>query len=77
MNTLAPGNVYFPDGVWCDIERNDPAAFAECLAANPLGRMATPDEVAAATVFLASPAASFITGTTLLVDGGLTRGVQY
>ncbi|MBK4998975.1 SDR family oxidoreductase [Pseudomonas sp. S31] len=77
VNTVAPGNVYFPDGVWGDIERNDPTAFAECLAANPLGRMARPDEVANATVFLASPAASFITGTTLLVDGGLTRGVQF
>ncbi|MBX8500774.1 SDR family oxidoreductase [Pseudomonas lijiangensis] len=39
--------------------------------------MATPEEVAAAVVFLASPAASFITGTTLLVDGGLTAGVQF
>ncbi|MFJ2982739.1 MULTISPECIES: SDR family NAD(P)-dependent oxidoreductase [unclassified Pseudomonas] len=77
VNTVAPGNVYFADGVWGKIERNDPRAFAECLAANPLGRMATPEEVANATVFLASPAASFITGTTLLVDGGLTRGVQY
>jgi 3-oxoacyl-[acyl-carrier protein] reductase len=77
VNTVAPGNVYFPDGVWGEIERQDPAAFKECLAANPLGRMARPDEVATATVFLASPAASFITGTTLLVDGGLTRGVQY
>jgi len=39
--------------------------------------MARPDEVAAATVFLASPRAGFITGTNLLVDGGLTRGVQF
>jgi NAD(P)-dependent dehydrogenase (short-subunit alcohol dehydrogenase family) len=77
VNTVAPGNVYFADGVWGEIERNDPTAFAECLAANPLGRMATPEEVANATMFLASPSASFITGTTLLVDGGLTRGVQY
>ncbi|MGE8327722.1 SDR family NAD(P)-dependent oxidoreductase [Pseudomonas urmiensis] len=77
VNTVAPGNVYFAEGVWGDIERNDPAGFAECLAANPLGRMATPEEVAAATVFLASPVASFITGTTLRVDGGLTRSVQY
>lgn len=77
VNTVSPGNVYFADGVWGDIERNQPETFAACLAANPLGRMAAPDEVARATVFLASPAAGFTTGTNLLVDGGLTRGVQF
>ena len=77
VNTVSPGNVYFFDGVWGQIERDTPETFAACLAANPLGRMATPEEVARATVFLASPAASFITGTNLLVDGGLTRGVQF
>jgi 3-oxoacyl-[acyl-carrier protein] reductase len=77
VNTVSPGNVYFAEGVWGDIERNDPQTFAQCLAANPMGRMATPEEVARATVFLASPAASFTTGTSLLVDGGLTKGVQF
>ncbi len=77
VNTVSPGNVYFADGVWGQIEREQPAVFAQCLAANPLGRMATSEEVARATVFLASPAASFTTGTSLLVDGGLTRGVQF
>ena len=41
----------------------------------PLGRFATPEEVAAAAVFLASQGAAYITGQTLLVDGGLTKGV--
>ncbi|MDN4626258.1 SDR family NAD(P)-dependent oxidoreductase [Erwinia sp. DT-104] len=77
VNTVSPGNVYFSEGVWGDIERNQPETFAKCLAANPLGRMATPQEVAKATVFLASEAASFTTGTNLLVDGGLTKGVQF
>lgn len=77
VNTVSPGNVYFADGVWGQIERDTPETFAACLAANPLGRMATPEEVARAAVFLASPAASFITGTNLLIDGGLTRGVQF
>ena len=71
------GNVYLPDGVWGAIEREQPETFAQGLAASPLGRMASPQEVARAAVFLASPAASFITGTNLLVDGGLTRGVQF
>jgi len=77
VNTVSPGNVYFADGVWGQIERDSPELFSQCLAANPMGRMARPDEVARATVFLASPAASFITGTNLILDGGLTRGVQF
>ena len=76
-NTVSPGNTYFPGGVWPSIEENDPELFATALGLNPTGRMATPGEVANAVVFLSSSAASFITGTNLLVDGALTRGVQF
>ncbi|GAB0119651.1 SDR family NAD(P)-dependent oxidoreductase [Acidisoma sp. 7E03] len=76
-NTVSPGNTYFPGGVWEKIEREMPALFAEALALNPTGRMGRPEEMARAAVFLASPAASFITGTNLVVDGALTRGVQF
>lgn len=76
-NTVSPGNTYFPGGVWPSIEQNNPELFAAALALNPTGRMATPQEVANAVVFLSSGAASFITGTNLLVDGALTRGVQF
>jgi NAD(P)-dependent dehydrogenase (short-subunit alcohol dehydrogenase family) len=76
-NTVSPGNVYFTDGVWGSIERDQPAVFAQCLAANPTGRMAQPEEIARATVFIASPASSFTTGANLLVDGGLSHGVQF
>ncbi|MET0702554.1 MAG: SDR family NAD(P)-dependent oxidoreductase [Mycobacterium sp.] len=76
-NTVSPGNTYFPGGVWPSIERDDPELFASSLALNPTGRMATAQEVANAVVFLSSSAASFITGTNLLVDGALTRGVQF
>jgi 3-oxoacyl-[acyl-carrier protein] reductase len=76
-NTVSPGNTYFPGGVWEKIEQGNPALFAQSLALNPTGRMGTPIEVARAVVFLASPAASFITGTNLVVDGALTRGVQF
>ena len=75
-NSVSPGNTYFPGGVWPSIEENNPELFATALALNPTGRMATPQEVANAVVFLSSEAASFITVTNLLVDGALTRGVQ-
>lgn len=77
VNALSPGNTYFPGGVWEKIEHGNPALFAEALALNPTGRMGKPEEMARAVVFLTSPAASFITGTNLVVDGALTRGVQF
>ena len=76
-NSVSPGTIYFEGGVWSERERNAPEAFARALAANPMGRMGAPDEVAKAAAFLASPAASFITGANLVVDGGLTRRVQF
>jgi 3-oxoacyl-[acyl-carrier protein] reductase len=76
-NSISPGNVYFEGGVWQDIERNNPEFFSQALALNPTGRMANPEEVARATVFVASPAVPFMTGTNVVVDGALTRGVQF
>lgn len=76
-NTISPGNTYFEGGVWHRIERDNPALFSQALGLNPTGRMGTPKEMARAVVFLASPAASFISGTNLVVDGALTRGVQF
>jgi 3-oxoacyl-[acyl-carrier protein] reductase len=75
-NAVSPGNVYFDGGVWQNIEGSDPEFFAQILALNPTGRLCTPEEVAYAVTMLASPRASFITGTNLVVDGALTRGVQ-
>lgn len=75
-NSVSPGNTYFPGGVWEQIETGNPKLFSEAMALNPSGRMGTPQEMANAAVFLASPAASFVTGTNLVVDGALTRGVQ-
>jgi 3-oxoacyl-[acyl-carrier protein] reductase len=76
-NSVSPGNTYFEGGVWNQIEAGNPELYADSLALNPTGRMATPDEIANGVVFLASPAASFITGTNLVIDGALTRGVQF
>ncbi len=76
-NTISPGNTYFEGGVWHRIERENPSLFATAIGLNPTGRMGRPEEMARAVVFLASPAASFISGTNLVVDGALTRGVQF
>ena len=76
-NSVSPGNTYVPGGVWEQIEHGDPELFATAHGLNPTGRMGTPREMAAAVVFLASPVSSFTTGTNLVVDGALTRGVQF
>jgi NAD(P)-dependent dehydrogenase (short-subunit alcohol dehydrogenase family) len=76
-NSLSPGNTYFDGGVWQNIEQQNPDLFGTAMGLNPTGRMARPEEIARAAVFLASPAASFMTGANLLVDGALTRGVQF
>lgn len=75
-NTVSPGNTYFPGGVWEQIQNGNPKLYAEALGLNPTGRMGTPREIASAVAFLVSPVASFVTGTNLVVDGALTRGVQ-
>jgi NAD(P)-dependent dehydrogenase (short-subunit alcohol dehydrogenase family) len=76
-NMVSPGNVYFKGGVWNIVEERNPEMFATMLAKNPTGRMGRPEEVADAVVFLASPRASFITGTNLIIDGALTQRVQF
>ncbi|MEO7115063.1 MAG: SDR family oxidoreductase [Caldimonas sp.] len=75
-SSLSPGNTYFEGGVWQQIENGNPQLYADALALNPTGRMGTPQEMANAAVFLVSPAASFVSGANLVVDGALTRGVQ-
>jgi 3-oxoacyl-[acyl-carrier protein] reductase len=76
VNAVSPGNTYFDGGIWQWIENNNPELFKQALALNPTGRMATAEEVARGVVFLSSPASSFTTGTNLVIDGALTRGVQ-
>ena len=75
-NTVSPGNTYFEGGIWQQIETGNPELFATALGLNPMGRMATPEEIARGVVFLASPASSFTSGTNLVIDGALTKGVQ-
>ena len=75
-NVVSPGNTYFENGFWHGAEKNMPDLYGMQLGLNPTGRMGTPEEMAKAVVFLSSPLSSFTTGTHLVVDGALTRGVQ-
>jgi 3-oxoacyl-[acyl-carrier protein] reductase len=76
-NVVSPGTVYFKGGVWEMVEKNMPDMFKGAMERNPTGRMATPQDVANATVFLSSPVSSFTTGINLLVDGAISRRVNF
>src|SRR5210317_1155476 len=76
-NTVAPGMVYFEGGIWNRIEHDNPQAYQAALAKNPMGRMAAPQDVANAAVFLSSPRASFVSGINMIVDGAMTDRVNY
>jgi NAD(P)-dependent dehydrogenase (short-subunit alcohol dehydrogenase family) len=75
VNVVSPGNTYFEGGIWQNIERGNPDLFKTAMSLNPTGRMGTPEEVAAGVVFLASPMASRVSGTNLIIDGALTKAV--
>jgi NAD(P)-dependent dehydrogenase (short-subunit alcohol dehydrogenase family) len=75
VNAVSPGNTYFEGGIWQGIEHGSPELYKTAMSLNPTGRMGTAEEVAAGVVFVASPIASRISGTNLIIDGALTRAV--
>ena len=76
VNVIAPGNVYFEGGSWDEKIQQDKKRVDEIIKSTvPMNRFAAPQEIADSAVFLCSDRASFITGTTLVVDGGQTVGV--
>ncbi len=77
VNVVSPGQIYFKGGVWNLVEQNTPDRFKQQLARNPLGRQGTPQEIASAAVFLASPVSSFTTGSNLVVDGAISNRVNF
>lgn len=76
-NVVSPGMVYFEGGVWHQVEQNMPDFFKQAIARNPTGRCATPQEIANAAVFLASPLSSYTTGSNLIVDGTVSNRVNF
>ncbi|GLQ96420.1 SDR family NAD(P)-dependent oxidoreductase [Dyella mobilis] len=70
VNAIAPGLIEFPDGLWDRRKHETPELYRQTLTKIPFGRFGTPEEIAHAALFLASPWASWITGQTLCVDGG-------
>jgi 3-oxoacyl-[acyl-carrier protein] reductase len=70
VNCVAPGSVQFPGGYWESVKETDRATYERVVAGIPFGRMGAPEEIADAVLFLASPLARWITGHTLVVDGG-------
>ena len=70
VNTLAPGSVEFPDGLWELIKTQNPPLYDWALSSIPSGRLGTPDEIGKVATFIVSPCASWVVGTCLAVDGG-------
>lgn len=77
VNLVSPGPVYFAGGAWEMIQKAMPPFYEATLKACPQGRMGTPEEVARTVAFVASPAASLITGVNLVTDGGFTKRVNF
>jgi 3-oxoacyl-[acyl-carrier protein] reductase len=77
VNSVSPGPVYFQGGNWSTVETHMKPLFDQIQSDIPFGRYGSPDEIARAIVFLASPASSYTTGTNLVVDGGYTKRVQF
>jgi len=72
--SVAPGSIMFEGGSWWKRQQADPTGIAEFVSRElPFGRFGRPEEVGAAIAFLASPKASWISGTTVVVDGCQSR----
>ncbi|MBP7066526.1 SDR family NAD(P)-dependent oxidoreductase [Ferrovibrio sp.] len=70
VNCVAPGSIEFPGGVWDQARQHNRPLYDATLASIPFGRLGTAEEIADTTLFLASDLARWITGQTIVVDGG-------
>lgn len=77
VNVVSPGPIEFPGGSWERRRTDKPEFYRSIRDRIPVGRLGTPEEVAAAVAFLASPLAGFCVGTNLVVDGGFLTRVDH
>ena len=70
VNGIAPGSIEFPGGVWDRRKKEGSPIYDAVLRSIPFGRLGHPEEVANVALFLASPLAAWVTGQTIVVDGG-------
>jgi 3-oxoacyl-[acyl-carrier protein] reductase len=74
VNSVSPGSILFEGGSWWKRQQDDPAAIAEFVKRElPFGRFGRPEEVGDVVAFLASSRASWISGTSIVIDGCQSR----
>jgi 3-oxoacyl-[acyl-carrier protein] reductase len=77
VNCISPGSIIYPGGNWEKARDGNPAFFEMVRKSIPEGRLGTPEEVAKLAAFLLSPAASWINGENIVIDGGQMKRVNY
>jgi 3-oxoacyl-[acyl-carrier protein] reductase len=77
VNIVSPGPIFVEGGSWDMIKTHMTPLYEQTLKNVPMGRLGTAEEVAKAIAFIASPACRFMVGTNVVIDGGITRRVQY
>lgn len=77
VNVVSPGPIEFPGGSWAMLKDTMPKWYSKVLRDHPTQELGSPDDVAKCVVFISSPAARWVNGTNLIVDGGFTKRVQF
>ena len=77
VNTVSPGPVFVEGGAWDNIKQNMPEIYESTVAAIPLGRMGSGEEVANQVALLASPLSGYTSGANIVIDGAFTRRLQF